>query len=82
MKEELSDKSAEGEDENSLDEVDLDDLEEEEKTEIKLEQHVSYEQMKVPELKSLAAERQLTGYSHLKKKDLVELLSQNPVAHQ
>ena len=82
VKEELSDKSAEGEDENSLDEVDLDDLEEEEKTEIKLEQHVSYEQMKVPELKSLAAERQLTGYSHLKKKDLVELLSQNPVAHQ
>ncbi len=82
VKEELSDKSAEGEDENSLDEVDLDDLEEEEKTEIKLEQHVSYDQMKVPELKSLAAERQLTGYSHLKKKDLVELLSQNPVAHQ
>tara|TARA_Y100000741_G_scaffold336155_1_gene294584 strand:- start:65 stop:790 length:726 start_codon:yes stop_codon:yes gene_type:complete len=84
VKEELSDKSGEGEDDNnSLDEVDLDDLEEEGETkEIKLEELVNYNDMKVADLKSLAAERQLSGYSHLKKKDLVELLSQNHEAHQ
>ena len=90
VKEELSDKSGEGDDDdNSLDEVNLDDLEEEEeeaekteKKEIKLEQLVNYDQMKVSDLKTLASERQLSGYSHLKKKDLVELLEQNPIQHQ
>ena len=78
VKEELSDKSGDGdnEDDNSLDEVDLDDLEEDTK-EIKLEQIVNYNDMKVGDLKKLAQERQLSGYSHLKKKDLVELLEQN-----
>ena len=77
VKEELSDKSGDAEnDDNSLDEVDLDDLEEDTK-EIKLEQIVNYNDMKVGDLKKLAQERQLSGYSHLKKKDLVELLEQN-----
>ena len=77
VKEDLSDKSGDAEnDDNSLDEVDLDDLEEDTK-EIKLEQIINYNEMKVGDLKKLAQERQLSGYSHLKKKDLVELLQQN-----
>ena len=81
VKEELSDKSGDGDedDTNSLDEIELDDLEEEqeEKKEIKLDQIINYDSMKVTDLKNLAAERRLTGYSHLKKKDLVDLLQQN-----
>ncbi len=84
VKEELSDKSNEDkkdDDEDSLDEVNLDDLDE--VPELKKETKslslpiVNYEEMRVSDLKTLASTKGLSGYSHLKKKDLVQLLQEN-----
>ena len=43
---------------------------------------MEYENMRMPELKSLARERRLRGYSRMRKAELVALLQNNPPPSQ
>ena len=50
---------------------------EEQVTSLSLEETIDYESMTVVQLRELAKERGLTGYSSLNKADLIQLLKDN-----
>ena len=50
---------------------------EEQVTSLSLEESIDYESMTVVQLRELARERGLTGYSSLNKADLIQLLKDN-----
>ena len=50
---------------------------EEQVTSLSLEESIDYESMTVVQLRELAKERGLTGYSSLNKADLIKLLKDN-----
>ena len=50
---------------------------EEQVTSLSLEESIDYESMTVVQLRELAKERGLTGYSSLNKADLIQLLKDN-----
>ena len=50
---------------------------EEQVTSLSLEENIDYESMTVVQLRELAKERGLTGYSSLNKADLIQLLKDN-----
>ena len=50
---------------------------EEQVTSLSLEENIDYESMTVVQLRELAKERGLTGYSSLNKADLIQLLKEN-----
>ena len=50
---------------------------EEQVTSLSLEESIDYESMTVVQLRELARERGLTGYSSLNKADLIQLLRDN-----
>ena len=50
---------------------------EEQVTSLSLEESIDYESMTVAQLRELARERGLTGYSSLNKADLIQLLKDN-----
>ena len=50
---------------------------EEQVTSLSLEESIDYESMTVAQLRELARERGLTGYSSLNKADLIRLLKDN-----
>ena len=50
---------------------------EEQVTSLSLEESIDYESMTVSQLRELAKERGLTGYSSLNKADLIRLLKDN-----
>ena len=50
---------------------------EEQVTSLSLEESIDYESMTVSQLRELAKERGLTGYSSLNKADLIQLLKDN-----
>ena len=50
---------------------------EEQVTSLSLEESIDYESMTVAQLRELARERGLTGYSSLNKADLIQLLKEN-----